>query len=138
MSMSPGTLILVKVLVFAAAASVCALAAYELDGDRGLRGAAAGVAAAAAVCALSHWLVSWERRGTGRGMYIAAFGSAGAGLAGIGLTALVTWHYDRNLVRPAILTFFCIYLAARALDVVRVALRPRPAREAHARTESRP
>lgn len=135
--MAPGTLILVKVLVFLVAASACLLAAYELAGERGFVGAAAGAGAAAALCALSHWLLSWERRGTGRGMYVAAFGSAAASLVGIALTALVVWHWKRDLVGPAILTVLFIYLAARAVDVVQAAFGARAAKGASARTECR-
>ncbi|MGQ9589382.1 MAG: hypothetical protein ACUVYA_03705 [Planctomycetota bacterium] len=135
--MTPRTLVLVKALVFLAVAGVCVLASRRLAGERGLLGAGIGAGAAFLVVALGHWILLWERRGTRRGLYVAAYGSAAVGLAGLVLTALIVGRYGRDLVSPAILTLFFAYFSCRMVDAAQAALGTGRSATAPDRTEGR-
>lgn len=133
--MTPRTLVLVKALVFVAAAGSSAALARRLAGARGFVGAGIGSGAALLVAAAGHWLLSWERRGTRRGLYVAAYGSALAGLAGLVLTAIVVGSFRRDLVSPAILTLFFVYFSCRMVDAAHAALGTGRAAASPGRTE---
>ena len=62
--------------MFAAAASVCALAAYGLMGSLGLQGAALGVGIATLTCGTSYGLMSWAHRAQGNAMVTAMLAGA--------------------------------------------------------------
>jgi hypothetical protein len=105
--------VLAKALVVASVAAVSALAAFGLDGERGLLGAAAGGAIALVLCGTSALFLRWARRASGNAILAAMLGSTLASFVLLAAAIIAVARVRREIVVPAALTALAIYLAYR-------------------------
>jgi hypothetical protein len=111
--------VLLKVLTFTVATTVCLCLAHSLGGRLALEGAAVGAGAAFVLCAISHLLLRGVRKAQGNAMLAAVFGSTLASFAFVIVAVLLLNSLWPEILQPATLTLLGVYLAVRFADALR-------------------